>query len=188
MTQINLLPWREQKREEQKKQFITVLSITILGAFFIVLLINYFISEQVRNQFIRNQMVQQEITVYERQIREINSLKILREQLIAKMYLVHKLQSTRAYMVHLFDELSQVIPSGIYLTKIEGTNDMIAASGFAKSNDHIVQVMKNIECNDWIHHPVLREIKKIEDKKEVVDNQFKLTFVLGLSTPIERIK
>lgn len=188
MTQINLLPWRERKREEQKKQFIMLVSATVSGAFLIVLLINYFILGRVHNQSIRNQRVQQEIAIYEHRLIEIDNLRILREQLISKMSLLQKIQSRRTYMVHLFDELSKVIPDGIYLTKIEGARDLITASGYAKSHNHIAQIMTNIECNDWIHHPVLREIKKIAQKKQAVDNRFRITFSLGLSSLVECMK
>lgn len=38
--------------------------------------------------------------------------------------------------------------------------------------------MKNIENNEWIHSPVLSEIKK-EDRQEPANNEFKLNFVLA---------
>ena len=43
MTEINLLPWREQKREQEKKEFLTYLVVGVVGAIIIVFLINYYV-------------------------------------------------------------------------------------------------------------------------------------------------
>ncbi|EHL31526.1 PilN domain-containing protein [Legionella drancourtii] len=120
MTRINLLPWREQKREKEKKLFTLFLLVGVAIASFIVFLLNYYASNLVNNQISRNQMLQQEIAVYDRQIREIKNLEKVRSMLVSRMSVVRNLQSTRTLMVHLLDELIKVTPSGVYLSKIEG--------------------------------------------------------------------
>lgn len=70
------------------------------------------------------------------------------------------------------------MPSGIYLTKVEGKNDILSVTGYTESNTYVSILMKNIEINEWIHSPVLSEIKK-EDRQEPANNEFKLNFVLA---------
>jgi type IV pilus assembly protein PilN len=41
ITQINLLPWREERRQDAKKKFLTTLAITAVFAGVIVVLINF---------------------------------------------------------------------------------------------------------------------------------------------------
>lgn len=188
MTQINLLPWREQKREQDKKLFTTMLAVCVTVAAFIIFLINYYASDRVSNQITRNQMLQQEIAVYDSQIKEIKALEKVRGMLISRMSIVRNLQSTRTLMVHLFDELIKVTPSGVFLTRIEGKNNIITLIGFAESNTYVSQEMKNIENNDWMQNPVLSEIKKMEDKNQPEDNEFKLTFVLEPKYPLGKIQ
>lgn len=184
MTQINLLPWRELKREQEKKLFTTMLLVCIVVAAFIVFLINSYASGLVSNQITRNQMLQKEINNMDAQIKEIKNLQKAREMLISRMSIVQHLQSTRTLMVHLFDELINVIPSGIYLAQIDGKNDVISISGHTESNTFVSMLMRNIENNDWLHNPILTEIKKDDDdkdknKQQSADNEFKLTFVLA---------
>ncbi len=184
MTQINLLPWRELKREQEKKLFTTLLLVCIVVAVFIVFLINSYASGLVSNQITRNQMLQKEINDMDAQIKEIKNLQKAREMLISRMSIVQHLQSTRTLMVHLFDELINVIPSGIYLAQIDGKNDVISISGHTESNTFVSMLMRNIENNDWLHNPILTEIKKDDDdkdqnKQQSADNEFKLTFVLA---------
>lgn len=182
MTQINLLPWRELRREQEKKLFTTMLLACIVAAAFIVFLINSYASGLVSNQVTRNQMLQKEINAMDAQLKEIKNLQKAREMMISRMSIVQHLQSTRTLMVHLFDELINVTPPGIYLTQVEGKNDVITVSGYTESNTFVSILMRNIENNDWLHNPLLSEIKKEDNEKkkqQAANNEFKLTFVLA---------
>ncbi|MBI2785785.1 MAG: PilN domain-containing protein [Legionella longbeachae] len=177
MTHINLLPWRERKREQEKKLFMFSLLVCIIAAVFIVFIINSYASNLVSNQITRNQMLQKEVSIIDNQIKEINNLKKTRGMLISRMFIVQHLQSTRTLMVHLFDELINVMPSGVYLTNVVGKNDIISITGYTESNTYVSMLMKNIENNSWLHDAVLSEIKR-GDKQQAADNEFKLTFIL----------
>lgn len=178
MTQINLLPWREHKREQEKKMFTTMLIISAVCAAFIVFVINYYASVLVGNQADRNKLLQNEITSLDEQIKEIKTLKQTRQALISRMSIVQNLQSTRTLMVHLFDEIIKVMPPGIYITKLERKNDIVTLWGYSESNTNISILMRNIENNDWIQNPSLTEIKKMEEEKQPANNEFKLNFIL----------
>ena len=183
MTEINLLPWREQHREQEKKLFTSMLGGGIVVACLAVFLLNYYVSHLVNQQLERNQILQNEITELDKQLQEIKSLKTVRAGLISRMSIVQNLQSTRTLMVHLFDELIKVMPPGIYITKMERKNDVITIHGYADSNMSISQLMRNIDENPWIQNPQLTEIKNIEDKKQNEDNEFLLSFVLKPRKP-----
>ncbi len=178
MTKINLLPWREQKREQEKKLFTTLSVAAVVASICVVFLSNYYANHLISNQLERNQILQNEIASLDNQIKEIKALKTLRAGLISRMSIVQNLQSTRTLMVRLFDELIKVMPPGIYVTKVERKNDVVSVWGYAESNMSIAQLMKNIDQNEWIQAPVLSEIKKTEDKEQPEDNEFILSFVL----------
>ncbi|MBN9226929.1 MULTISPECIES: PilN domain-containing protein [Legionella] len=186
MTQINLLPWRELKREQDKKLFTTMLLVCVVVAAFIVFLINSYASGLVSNQITRNQMLQKEINTMNAQLNELKNLQKAREMLISRMSIVQHLQSTRTLMVHLFDDLINIMPSGVYLTQVEGKNDVITVLGYTESNTFVSMLMRNIENNDWLHDPRLTEIKREEnnkdkdkEKQQSTENEFKLTFLLA---------
>jgi len=178
MTEINLLPWRERKREQEKKMFTTMVAVASMVAVFIVFLINYYANNLVSAQTQRNQLLQTEINHLDNEIKEIRALKQTREALISRMTIVQNLQSTRTLMVHLFDELIKVMPSGVYVTKLERKSDVVSLWGYSESNTNISNLMRNIEANGWIQNPILTEIKKNEGKKQPADNEFMLSFVL----------
>ena len=178
MTEINLLPWREKLREQEKKWFTALLLTVIVAAAVLVFFINYYAGHLVDNQMIRNQMLQKQITELDKQIIEIRDLKERRAALISRMLIIRNLQATRVLMVHLFDELIKIIPSGIYVTKLERKDDIITIWGFAESNTNVSILMNNIEHDVWIQNPALTEIKRADEKKQAANNEFSLSFIL----------
>lgn len=178
MTEINLLPWREKQREQEKKIFTTLLLGAMVVAGFIVFLINSYATYLIDNQTARNQMLQKEIASLNQQIKEIKTLKQIRLSLIARMAIIQNLQSTRTLMVHLFDELIKIVPSGVYVYKLERKTDQVTLWGYSEANTNISILMRNIESNAWLQSPILAEIKKIDDSKQAANNEFSLTFLL----------
>lgn len=178
MTEINLLPWREKQREQEKKLFTSMLLAGVVVAAFIVFLINSYATYLVDNQNTRNQTLQREINFLNDQIKEIKTLKQVREALISRMSIVQNLQSTRTLMVHLFDELIKIAPPGIYVYKLERKNDVVTLYGYSESNTNISILMRNIESNTWIQAPGLTEIKKMDDSTQPANNEFTLSFIL----------
>lgn len=182
MTEINLLPWREQKREREKKKFVTYLLAGLGSSMIIVFLINYYATYLVSMQTQRNERLKNEITQLEQQINEISDIKKLRQALIARMVIVQNLQATRTLTVRLLDEVINIIPDGVYLYQIQRQGDKITILGYAESNTNISQLMRSIEKSIWTQDPVLTEIKKIIDTKQLDANEFKLSFILKSKT------
>lgn len=183
MTEINLLPWREIKREHEKKQFTTMMAGALILGAGLVLLFNYYANSLVEGQTLRNQRLQAEIAVMDKEILEIKKLKEVRESLISRMTIVQNLQATRTLTVHLFDELVKVVPDGVYLTQLQRVADRVTVLGYSESNTNVSILMRNIEKNPWIQEPVLTEIKKNANAKNAEDktnnkNEFKLSFIL----------
>ena len=75
MAHVNLLPWREQRRQKQKQQFLVTLALVAVFCGLIFWLIGQFIETQISNQNARNQYLQTEITALESQIAEIKRIK-----------------------------------------------------------------------------------------------------------------
>jgi type IV pilus assembly protein PilN len=173
-----LLPWRELRREQEKKRFTTYLAFTIALSVVMVFLVNYYVTAKVEEQTALNNRLEAEITEYKKQIVEIKELKTLRKGLIARMEIIQNLQATRILTVRLFDELITILPDGVYVNRMERVGDRITISGYTESNSNISRLMKNIELSQWIQLPQLTEIKKSKEGSEDSPSEFKLSFIL----------
>jgi len=163
MTEINLLPWREARREQERKNVITLLIFSVIIAVVVVFLINQYASGLVDEQAHRNQRLQDEITRLNAQLIEIKRLKVVRDGLISRMTIVHSLLSGRITTIHLFDELAKIMPDGIYLTEMKRVGDLVSIQGYSESNSNVSILMKNIQNNPWLYNAILTDIKKNGD-------------------------
>lgn len=159
MIRINLLDWRNQRRERRRKQFLTSLAIAGLAAVATVGLGILYMNSAIDYQNQRNAFLQLEIKKIERQIKEIEQLEKTRADLIARMQVIERLQRTRSESVHYFDELVNTLPDGVYLTSLGQTGTQTKLQGLAESNGRISSYMKNFDANSRFANPRLIIIK-----------------------------
>jgi len=159
MSKINLLPWREERRKEQKQQFVTVLAIAAVTGFGGIYAINMQVESQIAHQQARNEFVRQETTALDTRIAEIAELKKKRERLVDRMNVIQNLQGNRPLIVHVFDELAKGVPDGVFFTEIEQKGAGIAASGMAESNTRISNLMRNLDASASFAKPVLSKVE-----------------------------
>lgn len=160
MATINLLPWREERRQELKQEFFVLLGIGAGAAVAIVLLVMQFYSMSIDHQTSRNNFLNQQISQLDAQIREIKSLESTRDQLLERMRVIQELQGNRPVIVRLFDELVRTLPDGVYYTSIKYTenNKTISLNGTAESNNRVSSLMRAFDASAWFKEPLLTSV------------------------------
>lgn len=174
ITAINLLPWREELRQEQKKQFgiLTVLMMILAAA--IVGLIHLQMVTKINYQLSRNSFMSGEISKLDEEIAEISELRKVRRSLVERMEVIQDLQRSRPSIVHLFTEIVKTVPNGVYLESLTQTGDNLLMNGQAESNARVSTYMRNLDASDWLKAPNLKVIE-IEDIKVNRISTFTLT-------------
>jgi len=173
-TRINLLPWREELRQEQKKQFAVMAVLTMILAAAIVGLIHIQMSGKIDYQLSRNSFVSNEIRKLDDQIAEIKDLQKVRRSLLERMEVIQDLQTARPSIVHLFTEIVGTVPNGVYLENLNQGGGTLVMSGQAESNARVSTYMRNLSNSEWFKDPNLTVIE-IEDKKVNRVSTFTLT-------------
>jgi len=162
MTRINLLPWREEMRQEQKKQFAVMAAMSCVLAVAIVGLIHFQMQAKIDYQLSRNRFLTQEIAKVDEEIKEISELQKVRRSLIERMEVIQDLQGSRPSIVHLFTEIVSTVPNGVYLQTLTQTGNNLLVNGEAESNARVSTYMRNLSASDWLKDPNLSVIE-IED-------------------------
>jgi type IV pilus assembly protein PilN len=103
----------------------------------------------------RNQFMQTTIKKVEKEIEEIKDLKRDKEQLLARMEVIQKLQSSRPEIVHLFEEISNATPKGVFLLDTARSGSLLSITGVADSNDSVSAFMRNLDSSAWLTSPKL---------------------------------
>jgi len=174
LTQINLLPWREEQRQELKKQFVLMAVMTCVLAAAIVGLIHFQMQAKIDYQLSRNKFMTNEIAKVDEEIKEIKELQKVRRSLIERMDVIQDLQGSRPSIVHLFTEIVSSVPNGVYLQSLSQKGDNLKINGEAESNARVSTYMRNLQASAWLKDPNLTVIE-IEDKTVTRISTFTLT-------------
>ena len=159
MAHINLLPWREEQRQEQTRQFATVTVLSLIMTCALVFMVHVTFNNQIDHQKFRNKMLQDEIKTLDASLKQIETLEETKDQLLARMDIIQSLQQQRPQIVHLFDDFVRTVPEGIYLTDIKQQGGELTIKGVAESNGRVSAYMRNIDASSWMATPKLKVIQ-----------------------------
>ena len=159
MSGFNLLPWREERRQRRKQEFLRWLTLAALlggSVVFAVFVIN---AGRLAVQHDRNHRLETENAALDQRIREVRHLKQEIEVLNARRASVERLQAGRIVAVHLLDELVERVPQGAVLKSLKQT-DRILMTGHAQSNARVSELLQALGGQTrWLGPPELVEVK-----------------------------
>jgi type IV pilus assembly protein PilN len=175
MARINLLPWREQLREERKKRFLTIMVGVVIASVGTLFMVDRYLSGAIDHQAARNAFLQQQIVQLDGRIKEISELKSRRKQLLERMKIIQDLQGNRPIIGRVFDQLARTLPDGVYFSEVKMAGNLISISGAAESNNRVSDLMRNLDASDWLDAPSLTEVKATTAGAVDQANVFQLT-------------
>ncbi|MBB3167223.1 PilN domain-containing protein [Simiduia aestuariiviva] len=174
MSRINLLPWRDQYRQEKKQEYFTILG----GVFMLTAALAYFwvssVQGAIEYQNQRNALLQREIQLLEKQVAEIRDLKKRKAELLDRMRVIQGLQGTRPVIVRYFDEMARAIPDGVFLLDLKRTGERVEFKGIAESNNRVSSLMRNLDESEWFDAPNLTSVKAAPEEGELA-NEFSMS-------------
>jgi type IV pilus assembly protein PilN len=182
MANINLLPWREERRQALKKEFLVVLAATVVFALFCLFVANRVYNAWIENQNDRNSYLQHNIDDLNRQVAEIKELEAKRRQLLDRMKVIQDLQCTRPLVVHVFDELVRTLPDGVFYQSLTRTGKRIDIVGVAESNNRVSSLMRQLDKSEWFQGPNLTSVQAADYGDQA--SSFKMT--VQISPPGEK--
>lgn len=175
MTRINLLPWREELREEKQKEFLQYLVFVLIVAAGLVFVGGQYVNNGIEEQQARNAYIRSEITVLDTRIAEIRDLQRRRQELLARMQVIQDLQGNRPVIVRIFDQLVRTLSKGIFYGDLVVAGTTVTVTGVAESNNRISELMRNLDASEWFTDPNLRGLREAPDYGDQA-SQFDLSF------------
>lgn len=158
MARINLLPWREQRREQLRKEFLAVLGAVAALGVLVVVLGHMVVDARITHQNARNDYLRTHINQLNSKVSEIKDLQTRRNQLIDRMRVIQDLQGTRPLIVHVFDEIVRTLPDGVFFRSMERSGQTITIRGTAESNNRVSSLMRRLDASAWFSSPILKAV------------------------------
>jgi len=170
MARINLLPWRAELRKQRRNEYLSIVGAFAALAVLVWGGIHFHFKERIEFQNERNDYLRKEISSLDKKIREIQELEKEKDRLIARMKAIETLQSSRPIIVHIFDELVDALPDGVYLKEVTQNGSAITLKGVAESNARVSSFMRNIEKSQWLKDPKLEIIQSSDESGRRIAN------------------
>ncbi|MGI2170069.1 PilN domain-containing protein [Shewanella sp. MF05960] len=158
MANINLLPWREEAREKQKRDYIGVLALVFLVTSLLVYLFLSFLEVVTDDQRQRNAYLQSEIALLDTQIAEIRKITERKQDIERRTEIILNLQQSRNLPTHVLDELVRIVPPGIYLSSIEKKGSILWIEGRSESNNNVANMMRKVKTSSYLNDPNMQSI------------------------------
>ena len=155
MARINLLPWREERRKERQRHYMSMLLATAILGIVLVFVAGTFYEQKIKHQQFRNELVKKEIQKLEIRIKRIDELERTRARLISRKQVIERLQASRSTTVELLDNLAKSIPVGVTLTTARQQGPTLVLAGSSQSNARVSAYLRELEGNPLFLNPQL---------------------------------
>ncbi len=158
MAQINLLPWRAERRKQREREFYMQLGVAFVAA-----------DRRPDGLVVLDGCAPgqpgpaQHLPASARSSSSTNASprsRILKKSvrgLLQRKQIIEQLQANRSQMVHLFDELVKTIPASARLSGMKQSGESMSLDGVSQSNSSVADYMRNIEASPWMGHVDLRK-------------------------------
>lgn len=145
----NLLPWRDEIREEKNKTYIKgALFAALVGA--LVGLGGYSFYKQVENQQIgANSLILETTAKYQAKIDEMKDVSNRRAIMIERMKLIQDLQTQRPVMVSVLNSTVSLMPQEMFLTAMSREGNSFIFQGKARDATVVADYLRKLKASGW---------------------------------------
>lgn len=185
MAYINLLPWREEALIAKKKEYLSILLAVGTLTFLLVFIVSQYYQAQIDGQQARNQYLKNEIQILDVRIAEIKTLNEKKDALQKRISVIEQLQRSRNVGTQVLDEIAKIIPTGVYLTKLEKQGNMIQLIGKSESNNHLANMIREIELSDLFTDATPESIVTDEKATKLLSNFKMRVKIKGLADDLD---
>lgn len=182
MAHINLLPWRDEAEKAKQREFFSILALVAIIAFALVFAVGQFFQSQIDGQNKRNQYLKNEIQILDIRIAEIKTLNEKKKELEQRTSVIEQLQRSRNVGTQVLNEIAKVVPNGIYLTNLKKQNNTLELLGKSESNNHLANMIREIERSDLFTGAVLESITSTDAESKLLSDFKMRVLIQGLKS------
>ncbi|RUO76662.1 PilN domain-containing protein [Pseudidiomarina taiwanensis] len=178
MAHVNLLPWREMAEQRAKKRFGIQAGVAVVIALIAVSLSYVVVDNLKQAQQTRNKYLQDQITIMDGKIAEIQRINQKKAEILNRMKLIQSLHQDRNTAIRILNELAERTPSGVALENVEKRDDMLVIGGSTVSNQAVAEFLRALRASPLFENPELRQV--VADKA-AERNERNSKFVLSVT-------
>ncbi|EKT4468032.1 PilN domain-containing protein [Pseudomonas putida] len=141
---LNLLPWREHRREAAVRRFKATLVVCLLFALGGVMLLDQRARQRLQQQALAATARQAALQPVEQALARIEALREQRLSIEGQTRALARLRSGQGAFVTMLLELERVIPDGLHLSELQLKDDEVRLLGLTASPAVLAQFMRDL--------------------------------------------
>ena len=175
MIKVNLLPVRRKRKPKPLPSFVvTMVLATIIVGIVMAYLVFFFNSrlETKKEKFSANE---KKIAELKEKIKAVENFEQANKLFQQKTGIIEQLRKNQSIPVKLLDEVSKLLPNGVWLKTMTAAGENINIDGYAFANSDVVAYVDNLKNSKIFTEIYLQESKSTTVEKVPV-YMFKVTF------------
>ncbi|WP_354681357.1 PilN domain-containing protein [Cupriavidus plantarum] len=154
---INLLPYRDQQRQAQRRGTAMVLAFACGCAVLALLVARAAVTHAADNVVALNAVLAGELREIDQRVGEIRTLEQEVQALVARQSAIAVLQRERMQAPRLLAELTAFVPPTVYVSTLEQRGSVVTLTGVSATNQEVSALLANMGRTSGIRDPQLRE-------------------------------
>jgi len=175
MIKVNLTPVKRKRRSKPLPSFIITMIIVAVVAGIVMAYLAYFFNSRLSDRMARFATNEKKIAELKEKIKAVENFEKLNATFQQRADIIEQLSKNRSVPVKLLDEISNLLPSGIWLHAMTVSGENINVDGYGFTNSDIVLYVDNIKHSKLFTEAYLQESRSTEIEKTPL-YVFKLTF------------
>ncbi|MBD1576820.1 PilN domain-containing protein [Vibrio sp. S11_S32] len=147
---INLLPWREEKREEYKQRFYGMVVLGVLLALALQWFGSLYIDHLKTQQQTRNQQLQTYVKELDKQLVSLKAIEAKHRSILTRLRLVESLQNERNKTTDFMNLMPELVPEGVYIDKMKMNGREVEIAGISDSTARLATMLDSFESSAWL--------------------------------------
>lgn len=178
MIKVNLYPGKKKKKAKPIPTILLATIVITVVTFIVMAYLTFFFSSRLsarKDQFARNEKT---IAELKEKIKAVEDFEERNRTFEQRNRIIEQLSENRSVPVKILDQISTLLPNGIWLHTMTVTGAGINLEGYGFTNTDIVSFVDNIKNSKMFSEVYLQESKSTEIEK-IPLYTFKLTFKLA---------
>ncbi|MDX9715029.1 MAG: PilN domain-containing protein [Dissulfurispiraceae bacterium] len=176
MIKINLLRKEEIAPKVKKPAgFMIYVLLAALAAFIAMGLATFYVNSKKEALQLTFENNKRQIAELQKKINETKKFEELNNELGKRKTLIETLRKNQSIPVMILDEVSSLLPAGIWLTNLTYSGNIVNVEGFGFTNSEIVTYVDSLKLSAYFSDVYLEETKQTQVEK-VDTYKFKLNF------------
>lgn len=176
IARTNLLPWRQRRRDRQRRAFAAQLGVVFGACVCLVGLASVVLDGRIGRQDARNRFLVASIGELEQRTDEIERIRQRTEETLGRVQALSGLRHDRTGIARIFQELARTVVPGIHYTSLALRGTHISVQGIARTNTDVSALMRSVEASEQFEAPRLTGIDEIRGNIGADQAAFELIF------------